>query len=68
MSLVDAPLDAAAVAGTFNELSLAAEGLPQSQTAIVVKHDSRRGGGVGHWIAPTGALNPRVVRVALDSV
>ena len=23
---------------------------------------------VGHWIAPTGALNPRVVRVALDCV
>ena len=49
MRLVDAPLDAAAVAGTFSELRLAAEALPQSQTAIVVKHESRRGG-VGHWI------------------
>ena len=24
--------------------------------------------GVGHWIAPMGALNARVVRVALDCV
>ena len=44
MRLVDAPLDAAAVAGIFNELRLAAEALPQSETAIIMKHESRRGG------------------------
>ena len=69
MRLVDASLTAGAVAGIFNELRLAAEALPRSETAIIVRHDSRRGeGGVGHWIAPTGALNPHVVRVALDCV
>ena len=68
MRLVDAPADAAAVAGTFKELRLAAEALLQSETAIIVKLESRRGEGVGHWTAPTGALNPRVVRVALDCV
>ena len=43
MRLVDAPPGAAAVAGTFNEFRLAADALSQSETATIVRDESRRG-------------------------
>ena len=43
MRLVDAPLAAGTVAGIFNELRLAAEALPRSETAIIARDESRRG-------------------------
>ena len=49
MRLVNAPLAAGTVADIFNELRLAAEARPRSETAIIVRDESRRG-----WVLVTG--------------